>query len=166
MPPLEDLIIGGAPGAIGASSAVAIIIGGLFLIYRGMIDYRVPLLTFLGAYAGLLVLPVPVVIHATERTFRWLAIRDPSVGWPLALTFANYEVVASPLLFTAFFLATAPQVRPLARRARVIYAVLIGFSAAALQLYMSVAIGPYVALLLVSLLTPLLDRLFAAKTLV
>src|SRR5258706_10615482 len=32
MPPLEDLIIGGQPGPIGATCAVAIIIGGLFLL--------------------------------------------------------------------------------------------------------------------------------------
>jgi electron transport complex protein RnfD len=166
MPPLEDLIIGGAPAPIGTGCAIAIIIGGLFLLYRGMIDYRIPLLIFLAAYISMLVLPIPIVIRAASRDWKWLAIHDPSVGWPLALTLVNYEVMASPLLFMAFFLATAPSVRPLPRRGRVIYAILIGVAAAAAQLYISVAIGPYVALLAVSMLTPYLDRWFRARTLV
>ena len=50
MPPLEDLIIGGQPGPIGTSSGIAIIIGGLFLLYRGLIDYRMPLLIVISAW--------------------------------------------------------------------------------------------------------------------
>jgi hypothetical protein len=42
LPPLEDFIVAGQPAAIGTSSVVAVIIGGLFLMYRGMADVRVP----------------------------------------------------------------------------------------------------------------------------
>jgi electron transport complex protein RnfD len=84
----------------------------------------------------------------------------------VAITFVNYELMAGPLLFMAFFLATSSSIRPMAGRARVLYALLIGIAAAALQLYVSVQIGAYVALLLVSLLTPLLDRVFRPRTLV
>jgi Na+-translocating ferredoxin:NAD+ oxidoreductase RnfD subunit len=166
MPPLEDLIIGGHPGPMGTSCAVAVIIGGLFMLYRGVIDYRVPLFIFLAAYAAFLILPVPVVIRETTREWHWLAIHQMGIGPALAVTFANYEILASPLLFVAFFLATSPAVRPLARRARVIYAILVGLLAATFQLYATVAIGPYIALITVSLLTPALDRLFRPRTLV
>ena len=115
MPPLEDLIVGGAPGPIGTSSAIAVIIGGMFLMYRGVIDYRVPLLIFLAALISLLVLPVPVAIKETTRSWHWLAMRDPDVTLPVVFTFANYELMASPLLFVAFFLATEPSVRPMPR---------------------------------------------------
>src|SRR5439155_8614541 len=87
MPPLEDLIIGGHPGPIGTSCEIAVIIGGLFMLYRGVIDYRIPLLIILSTYAGILMLS------------------RHDIGAALAMTFANYEVMASPLLFTAFFLA-------------------------------------------------------------
>lgn len=166
MPPLEDLIVGGHPSPIGTGCAVAVIIGGLFLMYRGLIDYRVPLFAIIGAYIGFLTLPIPVIIRETTREWRWLAMREPGIGWPFAVTFANYEIMSSPLLFTAFFLATSPAVRPMARRARVIYALLIGILSAGFQLYAYVAIGPYVALLAVSLMTPFLDKLFAPRTLV
>lgn len=166
LPPLEDLIVGGQPAPIGHGSAIALIIGGLFLLYRGLIDYRVPVLIFVGALIGFLVLPVPVVITESSKVWRWLAFRDSSVGPALGVTFANYEMMASPLVFTAFFLATSSAVRPLSRRARTIYALLIGAGSAAFQLYASVMIGPYLALLGVSLLTPWLDRAFRPRPLV
>jgi Na+-translocating ferredoxin:NAD+ oxidoreductase RnfD subunit len=42
LPPLEDFILGGEPGPIGAGCALGVIVGGLFLLYRGLIDYRIP----------------------------------------------------------------------------------------------------------------------------
>src|SRR5581483_12023402 len=76
MPPLEDLIVAGNPGGIGTSSAIAVIIGGLFLLYRGLIDYRIPLLATVFALIGLLLLPLPVLI--THRRVEWhrLAFRQ------------------------------------------------------------------------------------------
>jgi Na+-translocating ferredoxin:NAD+ oxidoreductase RnfD subunit len=165
-PPLEDLISGGHPGATGLSSAIAIIIGGLFLLYRGLIDYRIPLFIVLFAYAALLVLPIPTSVLDGAREWHWLALRQPGVGWATAITFANYELLAGPALFAAFFLATAPSIRPMTRRARTLYAALAGILTAVCQLYFSVSFGPYLALLLVSILTPLLDHLLGPRPLV
>ena len=167
MPPLEDFVLAGQPGAIGTSSVIAVIIGGLFLLYRGVLDYRIPLLVCLSAFAALLVLPIPSVI-ADAPHWRWAALRQPDIGWAVAITFANYEIMASPLVFMAFFLASSPAVRPMTRRGRTIYALLLGGGAAALQLYLpmnSVSYGPYLALLIVSLLTPALDRIFKVRPL-
>jgi Na+-translocating ferredoxin:NAD+ oxidoreductase RnfD subunit len=177
MPPLEDLIIGGQPGPIGATCAVAVIIGGLFLLYRGIIDFRVPLAILVGAFVALLALPIPLFIKEDGPDWRWFIWRThqvltqqgpryESVGWAKAVTFANYEIMAGPMLLMTFFLATAPAVRPMARRARVIYGLLVGVLAAGLQLYVSIAYGPYLALLIVSLLTPWFDRMFRQHPLV
>jgi hypothetical protein len=165
MPPLEDLIVGGAPAPIGLGSAIAVIMGGLFLLYRGLIDFRVPLLICLAAVAALLLLPIPVAVTENVRHWRTLAFHA-GVGWPVAITFVSYELMAGPLLFVAFYLASAPGVRPLTRRGRSIYAVLIGVGAAALQLYLDVSYGAYLALLIVALVTPLLDRAFPPRPLV
>jgi len=48
----------------------------------------------------------------------------------------------------------------------VVYALIIGSLAAVFQLYVSVAIGPYLALLAASLLTPTFDKWFRPRTLV
>jgi Na+-translocating ferredoxin:NAD+ oxidoreductase RnfD subunit len=166
IPPLEDLIIAGQPAPIGCASNVAVIVGGLFLLYRGLIDFRIPLLICLVAYGALLVLPIPVVISEGGAQWLWLAGRQQGVGWPLALTFVNYEMMAGPALFMAFFLATAPAVRPMSHRGRVVFAILVGILTSAMQLYASVSFGPYLALLLVSLLTPALDRFFRPRALI
>jgi Na+-translocating ferredoxin:NAD+ oxidoreductase RnfD subunit len=165
VPPLEDLIVGGHPGPIGASSAIAVIVGGLFLLYRGLIDYRIPMIIIAVEFAGLLILPIPSAVTAHTH-WHWIASRSPGVGWAAGITFANYEVMASPVLFMAFFLATSPSIRPMARRARIIYAILAGGFSAALQLYLGVSFGPYLALLLASLLTPALDMVFRPRALV
>lgn len=160
LPPLEDLIVGGQPGPIGCSSAVAVVVGGLFLLYRGLIDYRIPLLIVVSAWVALLVLPVPIVITEEGPEWRWLALRESAATWAVAISFANYELLASPLLFAAFFLATSPSIRPMARPWRAVYAILIGVTAAAMQLYVSTTTGPLVAVLAGGLATPLFDRLW------
>ncbi|HEX4797497.1 MAG TPA: RnfABCDGE type electron transport complex subunit D [Humisphaera sp.] len=165
LPPLEDLIIGGHPGPIGAGSAIAVIIGGLMLMYRGLIDFRVPLTIMLVAFVVLLVLPIPVAIGA-QTIWHSMAFRRGDVGWAVGVTLANYELMASPILFMAFFLATAGTMQPTSGRARLVYAALIGVASAALQLYFSAAIGPYIALLLAGILTPFLDKIFRVRPLV
>lgn len=164
MPPLEDLVVGGHPAPIGAASLIGVIVGGFFLMYRGVIDFRVPLLIVVAMYAGLLVLPVPTVVTDVAAYRSWLILREPDVGWAAAVTFANYQITAGSAVFMAFFLATAPSIRPMVRRARSIYAILIGLLAATAQLYLSVALGPYIALVIVGLIAPHLDRWFQPRT--
>jgi Na+-translocating ferredoxin:NAD+ oxidoreductase RnfD subunit len=165
MPPLEDLIVGGHPGPIGDASAIAVIMGGLFLLYRGLIDFRIPLLICVAAIVTLLLLPIPVAVSENVRHWRTLGAHH-GVGWPVAITFVSYELMAGPLLFTAFYLASAPGVRPLTRRGRTIYALLVGAAAAALQLYLDVSYGAYLALLMIGMLTPIFDRIFKPRPLV
>ena len=88
------------------------------------------------------------------------------MGWPVAIMFVSYELMAGPLMFVAFFLAPAPGARPLTRRGRAVYAVLIGAIAAILQLYLDVSYGPYLVLLMVGLFTPMFDRVFKPRPLV
>jgi Na+-translocating ferredoxin:NAD+ oxidoreductase RnfD subunit len=164
--PLEDLVVAGQPAPIGSASAIFVIVGGLMLMYNGVIDYRIPLLVVAAAYAAFIFLPVPVSIQSSSVTWRWLAMRDPHVGWEMGLTFANYELLAGPLLLVAFFMATWPACRPMYRRGRAIYAITLGLLAAALQLYLDVGYGAYLALMLASLLTPVLDTWMRPRALV
>jgi Na+-translocating ferredoxin:NAD+ oxidoreductase RnfD subunit len=135
------------------------------LMYRGLIDFRVPLTIMFVAFAALLLLPIPVAITA-HTSWHSMAFRRGDVGWAVGVTLANYELMASPILFMAFFLATAGTMQPTSGRARLLYAALIGIASAALQLYFSAAIGPYIALLFVGIFTPLLDKAFRVRPLV
>jgi Na+-translocating ferredoxin:NAD+ oxidoreductase RnfD subunit len=164
MPPLEDLVVGGHPGPIGASSAIAIIIGGLFLLYRGLIDYRIPLIAVTVAFFAFLLLPVPAAIRDTGA--QWRPLISARIDVATMVTFANYELMASPLLLTLFFLATSPSISPMGRKAKVVFAIALGLLTAALQLYLSCSFGPYVALLLAGLLSPWLDEMFRPRPLI
>jgi electron transport complex protein RnfD len=144
---------------------IFVIIGGLFLLYRGVIDYRIPLLIVLFMFLSLLIMPIPVTLTDIGPRWTWLAMRDPSVGHAVAITFANYQLAASPAMFMALFLATSPIVRPITRRGRTIFAVAIGILTAGIQLYASVSWGPYAALMLVGLITPIADRFFQPRPL-
>jgi len=110
--------------------------------------------------------PVPVAITDQGAVWRSLLLTTAKTDLPTVVTFANYELTASPLLLTAFFLATSPSICPMSRRARGVFAGLLGVGTAVCQLYLSVSFGPYVALLLVGLLTPWLDERFRTKPLV
>jgi len=164
LPPLENMVIGGEPGPTGAASAAAVLLGGLFLLYRGLIDWRIPLFSVLAALVTLLICPVPVIISETAVTWRWLAIFSTDPGWAQALTLANYELFASPLLFVAFFVATSPQCRPMNARGRIAFGILFGVLTALGQLYISVSAAAYGALLIAGLASPALDRIFCRKT--
>lgn len=181
MPAMEDLVVLGQPSATGMASAIAIIAGGLLLIYRGVADARIPVLAVASAYLTLMAAPVPAAITREGPIWSWLPglggaqgylasdfpwISLGTVGWDVGLTFVHYELLAGPILFIAFFLAPLPSLRPLARRWRVAYALLLGPLMALAQLYGSVAFGPFLALLAVSLLTPTIDRFTRARTLV
>jgi Na+-translocating ferredoxin:NAD+ oxidoreductase RnfD subunit len=165
LPPLEDMVLGAAPGGIGMTSAIAVVVGGLFLLFRGLIDYRIPLLIVLSAWVALLALPVPAGLQQ-PIAWHWFPGHLPHVGWAMGVTLANYQLLSSPLLFTAFFLAGSPTVRPLTRRGRAAYALLVGVLSAGLQVYASVTLGSCAALLIVGLFSPLLDRWAGCRSLV
>ena len=150
MPPLEDLVVGGHPGPIGSSSAIAAIIGGLFLLYWRLIDYRVPLIIVIIAFVGFAVVPA-MLMHGAY------------LDWANSITFANYEIMASPLVLMAFFLASDGTICPLGRRARTVYAALVGVVTVFCQLYVSVAYGPYIALGVVAVFSSRLQERFPEK---
>lgn len=165
LPPLEDLIVGGHPGTIGLTSTVAVLFAGLTLLYRGGADWRIPLIVLITAFTAFFFLRLPVVITSTGPAWRWMAFREQGVSWETLATFAFYQIAAGPLVFTAFFLATDHASAPTNRRGRILYAALLGTSAAAAQLYFSTQTGPLAALLLLSLLSPTLTRVTRPKPL-
>ncbi len=166
LPPLEDLMFIGHPGPLGAASAAAVVAGGLFLVYRRLIDHRLPVYGCIGFFATLMLIRLPVLLTENGPIYSWAAFNSPHVGGPLATTFASYELVGGPLLFVLFFIAGSPVSRPMARRARLLYAMMIGIMAGIFQIYVSVSLGPLLAMALVNLITPNLDWLFRPRTLV
>lgn len=145
LPPLEDLVIGGHPASIGRGSMVALLIGGLFLVYRGVTPLRVPALALLACYLTLIVLPIPAGV-GTGHTRHWLFERDPRVGWAAGLTLVHYLLAVSAMPIAATFLATRPDVRPTGRGKAGLFAILFGIVAAIATVFVSVTGGAVLAL--------------------
>jgi electron transport complex protein RnfD len=57
---IPDLFFGSVAGSLGETSALAILLGGIYLFYKGVIDYR-----------------IPVGIGATVAVFALLAGENP-----------------------------------------------------------------------------------------
>jgi NQR2, RnfD, RnfE family len=165
MPPLEDLVLLGHPMPVGQGSAALLIAGALWLAFRGVIRVRVPLLVLLGAYVSMTILLVPTAIDSGRATWTWLAPFSPGVGVDVGLSFVHYLLLASPIVFVATMLATSAAIQPLHPRAAGWWAVLTGVVVGACTIYLSVATGAYVALLVCGIIGVWFDRWFAPKPL-
>ena len=158
MPPLEDLVIAGHPRRVGSASGIAVIVGGLFLIYRRMVSFRVPAMMVLVVIATIAILPVPIVVGRDEILRRWLVMSEPRVGLATGFIFTQYLLFASPTLLIVFFFACRPGIRPLGGRAAMAFAVLFGVLAGVAIVFVSVDYGPLLALAVAQLLSPTLER--------
>ena len=174
MPLMEDLIILGHPRRLGMASVIALIAAGMFLLYRGISDVRVTILTLVSAYAAFALLPVPAVVSTEGGGAIWtwglglggVGEGARHVGWDVGLTFVHYEMLAGSVVFIAMVLAPVPSVRPLVGKWRVLWALMLGPAMVVAQRYLGAQIGPMVALLILTLLCPLTDRLVKARPLI
>ena len=134
---LLDLMLGNTAGSLGETSGLLILAGGLFLILRRDIDWRIPT----GILASVVLFSA--TLHLVDAT------RYPG---PL------FSVFAGSLLIGAFFMATDPVTSPLAPRGAWIYAVGIGFLVVLIRVFGGFPEGMMYAILLMNAATPLIDR--------
>lgn len=166
LPPLEDLVILGQPTSIGRASAIAILIGGLFLVHRRLVAFRMPAMMLAVTIATLFVLPAPVIVSSDEVVRRWLAASDPRVGWAVGVTYVNYILVASSSIIVIFFLASLPGIRPLSLRAGIVFSAIFGVLCGVCTILISLEWGAVIALAITQLLTPTLDKHLAPRALI
>ncbi len=136
--PYIDLLLGRQVGGMGAAAVGLILAGGLFLIIRGVISWRIPI-AFLAGVAG------------TAALFR-LAGGSAYAG-PL------FHLLVGNVMIGAFFLATDYSSSPVNRTAMVIYGVGCGFFTVLFRIWSIYPDGVVFAVLIMNILNPLLDRI-------
>lgn len=134
-----DLFFGFRPGSLGEISVVLLLLGGAFLIYKHIIDWRIPT-AFIGTVALLTWL-----LPARGQTGFF-------VGDPL------FHVLAGGLVLGAFFMATDWTTTPITKTGRLIMGVGAGAITAIIRLYGGMPEGVSYAILIMNGLTPLIDR--------
>ena len=136
---ISNMLIGNIGGCIGETSAVLIILGGLYLMYKGIINYVIP--TFYICTVAILMF----------------------ILGGFNFTFVIYELLAGGLMLGAFFMLTDYTTSPMTKKGHLIYAVLAGLITTVIRLYGGYPEGVSYSILLVNIMTPLIDKYTKTK---
>ncbi|MBI1370399.1 MAG: hypothetical protein GC162_17320 [Planctomycetes bacterium] len=152
LPRLLDVLIGAAPGPVGGTSAVLLILSGLWLIYRRVGRWAPALTALAAAMICLLILPV---VSEGQVVMSWQCFSQ--VGWKVTVAYFAYQLLATPLLLIVLLLA--PLTMPRTSRGRIWYAVIIGAGAVSARWVVPIEWVSYLPLIVAGLMCPILDRM-------
>ena len=85
-----DMFLGNCPGSIGEISALALLLGGAYLVVRKVISIRIPV-AYLGTVAVL-----TLVFHKTDAPVEWMLYHLFSGGLMLGAIFMATDYATSP----------------------------------------------------------------------
>ena len=131
---LGQLITGNIPGTIGEVCSLALIIGGIYMIVRKVISWRIPCI-YIGVFAIF-----AFIFHGFD------------------INYVLYEVFAGGLIFGAFFMATDYVTSPITAKGQVVFAVFLGVITGVFRLWGASPEGVSYAIILSNLLVPMIER--------
>ena len=138
LPSLRDAFFGLMGGSLGEVCALALLIGGLFLICTRVITWH-----------------IPVSILATVALFSWIA--TPAGMEPC--TFIGYELLTGGLMLGAFFMATDYVTSPMTGWGKIIFGIGIGFIMMVIRTWGAYPEGMSFAILIMNACVPLLNKI-------
>ena len=136
---LTDLFYGNVAGSLGETSALALIVGGLWLLYRGHIDWRIP-----GCYLGIV--------------FLMGALFDGSFYGDSAAMTGLFHVLAGGVMLGAIFMATDMVTSPVTNKGKIIFGLGCGIITMVIRIYGSYPEGVTFAILFMNAITPIIDK--------
>lgn len=134
---LMELFLGNVGGSIGETSALALLIGGLFLIIARIISPTTPI-AYLGSLAVLTL--AKVLITGGE------------------MTEVLYSLLSGGVILGAFFMATDYVTTPITEKGKLIFGIGCGLLTFIIREFASMPEGCSFSILLMNLLTPYIDR--------
>ena len=134
---LWDLFIGNCGGVLGETCKLAILLGGVYLIARRIIDWKIP-------------------VSFIVTVFLCYLIKD---GAEMAL----YQILAGGLMLGAFFMATDYVTSPVSNPGRIIMGVGCGLLLFVIRAFASYPEGCSFAILFMNVATPLIDKFTVPK---
>ena len=135
LPSLWRMLVGYHGGSMGEVCALALLVGGVYLIIRRVISPIIP-----AAYIG----TVAVWMLAAGRG---------------DLRFVAYELLGGGLLLGAFFMATDYATSPITAKGKWIFGIGCGVITSVIRLYGSLPEGVSVSIILMNILVPHIERL-------
>lgn len=136
-----DLFLGTVGGTIGETSALALLIGGVYLLVRNVITWEIPVL-YIGSFA----------------IFELILGAQPG-----NLSFVAAQVFGGGLMLGAIFMATDYVTSPITKKGKLLYGVLLGVLTGILRTYGASAEGVSYAIIISNLLVPLIEKITMPK---
>ena len=131
-----DMLIGRTAGTIGETSAIAILIGAIFLILMGVIDLRIP-----GSYI------ITFVIFM-------LLFSGHGADW----TYITAQLCGGGLMLGAFFMATDYVTSPITPMGQIIFGICCGIFTGLFRCFGANAEGVSFAIILSNILVPMIEK--------
>lgn len=137
LPALGDMLLGLRAGSLGETSALLIVLGGLFLLVKRVISWHIPVAVIAG-----LILPA-VLAHAV----------DPArYAGPL------FHLFSGATFLGAFFIATDYVTSPVSKPGKLIFGTGVGLLTWLIRSYAGYPEGMAFAVLLMNGLVPIIDQ--------
>ncbi|WP_202708585.1 RnfABCDGE type electron transport complex subunit D [Sporosalibacterium faouarense] len=130
-----DLLIGNVGGSIGETSVILLLLGGLYLLYKKCIDWRIP-----ASYLGTIFL------------MTLLIGQDPI-----------FHLLSGGLMLGAFFMATDMVTTPITKKGRWVFGIGAGIILVVIRVYGGYPEGVLYSILFMNGLTPLINRYTRSK---
>lgn len=140
-----SMFLGTTAGTIGETSALALLIGGAFLLVRRVINYRIPLF-YIGSFSVFIL----AYALATGRGF--------DVSYLLA------HLCGGGLMLGAFFMATDYVTSPITPNGKIVFGIILGLFTFLFRIFGGSAEGVSYAIILGNLLVPLIERVTVPKS--
>ena len=131
-----EMFLGKCPGSIGEVSALALLLGGAYLVYRKVISVRIP-----ASYIGTVAL-LTLVFHKTDAPLQWML----------------YSLFSGGLMLGAIFMATDYATSPATPMGQIVYGIGCGILTVIFRYFGLFPEGVTYAILIMNLLTWALDR--------
>ncbi len=137
-----NMLLGEHGGSIGEVSALALILGFVFMLWKRIITWEIPVFTVLT------VVVITGIMHIVNPS----VYADPAI-----------HVLSGGLLLGAIFMATDYTTSPMSKNGMIVYAIGIGMITSVIRLFGSYPEGISFAILIMNALTPLINAYIKPK---
>ncbi len=135
LPESMDLLLGQTGGSMGEISAIALLLGGAFMIWKKIITWH-----------------IPVSIIATVFVLSGLmSMANPAFAGPVS------QLLSGGLMLGAIFMATDYVTSPMSHKGQLIYGVAIGFLTVVIRSFGAYPEGMSFAIFIMNAFTPLIN---------
>jgi electron transport complex protein RnfD len=155
---IGDLFFGNVPGSLGETSALLILIGGIFLILFKYVDWRVPVSFIVTTVVLCMIIPF--------KTKSGVPVKPGELQWYLDFNFFEklaFWTFSGGLMLGAFFMATDMVTSPITRKGGLIFGIGCGVLTAVIRKLGGYPEGVCYSILIMNTAVPLIDRFTVPK---